>query len=32
MREISAGGKEWIANLQQKERERSGIKSLKVGF
>lgn len=32
LREISAGGKEWIANLQQKERERSGIKSLKVGF
>lgn len=25
-------GKEWIASLQQKERERTGIGSLKVGF
>jgi DNA mismatch repair protein MutS len=25
-------GKEWIAGLQQRERERTGIKSLKVGF
>lgn len=32
LREIATGGKEWIANLQKKERERTGIKSLKVGF
>ncbi|MFO7295178.1 MAG: DNA mismatch repair protein MutS [Caldicoprobacter sp.] len=25
-------GKEWIASLEQKERERTGIKNLKVGF
>lgn len=25
-------GREWIAKLQQEERERTGIKSLKVGF
>ncbi len=29
---ISKGGKEWIAQLQQKERERTGIGSLKVQF
>ncbi len=33
--EVRAGsltGKEWIATLQKKERERTGINSLKVGF
>lgn len=28
----SAGGKEFIASLETKERERTGIKNLKVGF
>ncbi|MGQ9642730.1 MAG: DNA mismatch repair protein MutS [Ignavibacterium sp.] len=32
LREIAFHGKEWITNLQQKERERTGIPSLKVGF
>lgn len=32
LREIALHGKEWITNLQQKERERTGIPSLKVGF
>jgi DNA mismatch repair protein MutS len=32
LREVAFGGKEWIANLQKKERERTGISSLKVGF
>jgi DNA mismatch repair protein MutS len=32
LREIAFSGKEWIANLQRKERERTGISSLKVGF
>lgn len=32
LREIAFNGKEWISNLQQKERERTGIPSLKVGF
>lgn len=32
LREISHNGKNWIANLQQKERERTGINSLKVGY
>lgn len=26
------GGKEWISSLEQKERDRTGIKTLKVGF
>ncbi len=30
--EISSGGKAWIASLQEKERERTGISSLKVGY
>lgn len=30
--EISRGGKDWIAKLQQRERERTGIASLKVGY
>lgn len=32
LREIAFNGKEWISNLQQKEREKTGIPSLKVGF
>lgn len=30
-RDSMRGGKEWIANLQEEERERTGIDSLKVG-
>ena len=30
--EISFSGKDWVAQLQQKEREKSGISSLKIGF
>lgn len=32
LREARASGKDWIASLQERERERTGIKSLKVGF
>ncbi|MFQ5905917.1 MAG: DNA mismatch repair protein MutS, partial [bacterium] len=32
LRSISRGGKRWIAELQVKEREKTGIASLKVGF
>lgn len=32
LREASSSGKMWIAGLESKERERTGIKSLKVGF
>ncbi|MBI5056359.1 MAG: DNA mismatch repair protein MutS [Nitrospirae bacterium] len=32
LREISSSGKDFIANLQSKERERTGISSLKVGY
>jgi DNA mismatch repair protein MutS len=32
LREITLNGKSWIANLQLKERERTGINSLKVAF
>ncbi|HHV65048.1 MAG TPA: DNA mismatch repair protein MutS [Peptococcaceae bacterium] len=32
LRSISSGGKEWIARLEQQERERTKIKSLKVGY
>ncbi|MGD0114194.1 MAG: DNA mismatch repair protein MutS [Armatimonadota bacterium] len=32
LREARAHGKEWIASLQERERERTGAKSLKVGF
>jgi DNA mismatch repair protein MutS len=32
IRGLSLSGKEWIANLQQQERERTGISSLKIGF
>ncbi|HYF82905.1 MAG TPA: DNA mismatch repair protein MutS [Clostridia bacterium] len=28
----SVNGKQWIAELEQKEKEQSGIKSLKIGF
>jgi DNA mismatch repair protein MutS len=31
-RQAAVSGKEWIAELQQKERERTGIKSLKIGY
>ncbi|MFN0158105.1 MAG: DNA mismatch repair protein MutS [Bacteroidota bacterium] len=32
LRSLAFSGKEWIAELQRKERERTGISSLKVGF
>ncbi len=32
LRNLSTSGKDWILALQAKERERSGIKSLKVGY
>ncbi len=32
LRDISLHGKDWIANLQKAERERTGIPSLKVNF
>jgi DNA mismatch repair protein MutS len=32
LRVASAQGKDWIAALEQSERERTGIKSLKVGY
>jgi len=32
LRAIAEGGKEWVAALEARERERTGIKSLKVGF
>ncbi|NLI94000.1 MAG: DNA mismatch repair protein MutS [Peptococcaceae bacterium] len=32
LRSISSGGKEWIAKLENQERERTKIRSLKVGF
>jgi DNA mismatch repair protein MutS len=32
LREISRGGKTWIAELETQERERTGIKSLKVAY
>jgi len=31
-RDASKNGKQWIASLEQEERERTGIKSLKVGY
>jgi DNA mismatch repair protein MutS len=30
--DLSKNGKQWIAKFQQKERDRTGIKSLKVGY
>ncbi|MBE3582986.1 MAG: DNA mismatch repair protein MutS [Limnochordaceae bacterium] len=32
VRALARGGEEWIARLEAEERERTGIKSLKVGF
>ena len=32
LRNIARNSKQWIADFQQKEKERSGIKSLKVGY
>jgi len=32
LRDIASNSKKWIAVFQQKERERSGIKSLKIGY
>ena len=32
LRDIASNSKKWIAAFQQKEREKSGIKSLKVGY
>ena len=32
IREGSIKGKEWLANLEVKEREKTGIKNLKIGF
>lgn len=32
LREAAGGGKQWIAGLEARERVRTGIKSLKVGF
>jgi len=32
LRSLSFSAKDWIANLQVKERERTGISSLKIGF
>jgi len=32
IRDAAVNGKEWIAQLQQKEREASGIDSLKIGY
>jgi DNA mismatch repair protein MutS len=32
LRQLSGSGKEWIADLQQKEIDRTGIKSLKVRY
>ena len=32
LRLISAGGKEWLAQLENSERERTGIRSLKIGY
>jgi DNA mismatch repair protein MutS len=31
-REASRNGKDWIASLQQRERQETGIKSLKIGY
>lgn len=32
LRKITSGGKQWVAEMEKKERELTGIKSLKVGF
>lgn len=32
LRGLTTSGRQWMADLQQKEREKTGIKSLKVGY
>ncbi len=32
LRSLMRGGREWIATLQKKERERTGIQTLKIGY
>ncbi|EGW40267.1 DNA mismatch repair protein MutS [Desulfosporosinus sp. OT] len=32
LRYIASGGKEWVAQLENAERERTGIRSLKIGY
>jgi len=32
LRDVLRGGKDWIARLQHREREKTGIRSLKVGY
>lgn len=32
LRSLMRGGREWIASLQKKERERTGIQNLKIGY
>ncbi|BCV25034.1 DNA mismatch repair protein MutS [Gelria sp. Kuro-4] len=32
LRELAQGGRQWIAALEARERERTGIKSLRVGY
>ncbi|MGP8320207.1 MAG: DNA mismatch repair protein MutS [Methanosarcinaceae archaeon] len=32
LKDMARNGKQWIAQFQQKERDRTGIKSLKVGY
>ncbi len=32
LRELSAGGKKWLGKFEAREKERTGIKNLKVGF
>jgi DNA mismatch repair protein MutS len=32
LKKMSLHGKDWIAEMQQKERDRTGIKSLKIGY
>ena len=32
LRGLSCSGKDWIAELQQEEREKTGIRSLKIGY
>lgn len=32
LRDASRNGKDWIAQLEKKERERTGIKNLKIGY
>jgi DNA mismatch repair protein MutS len=32
LRDLAAGGKRWVLDLEARERERTGVKSLKVGY